>query len=53
LAGGAAAGTGLAGAMDHARALLAGLVGAASPPPLQALLDWLGQGRPIALYDSS
>ena len=23
------------------------------PPPLQALLDWLAQGRPIALYDSS
>jgi SRSO17 transposase len=23
------------------------------PPALQALLDWLGQGQPIALYDSS
>jgi len=23
------------------------------PSPLQALLDWVGQGRPILLYDSS
>ena len=53
LARGAAAGAGLAGAGLVPLALLAGLVGPAASPVLQALLDWLRAGHPLPLYDSS
>lgn len=53
VAGRPPSGTEMAGVLDHAAAVLEDLVQAAPPPVLQQLLDWLWQGRGIALYDSS
>ena len=54
LADGAAGGTRMVGALDHAQALLAWLVATAPTRlALQLLLGWLERGHAIALYSSA